>query len=684
MYHRLTSLIKSLQESGDQDRIQSVLITLSQDFCKSRNSNQRKGGLIGLAAASIGLLPDIENYLHLLVSPVLECFDDQESRVVYYACEAMYNITKVAKISILTYFNQIFDGLCRLFGHVDVDVKNGANLLDRLMKDIVAESATFDIESFIPLLQKQIHKTKPYIRQLLVSWIHVLNGVPDIALLDYLPEFLGGIFNMLSDGNREIRHAVDSVLADFLKAIKQADVVEFGPMVPILVNQAISKEKFNRLRSLQWINEFILLGGVRLRLFYADLLHSVIYCISDGEPDIVKAAKEANGALMALVLSTTETFTIQPILALMTAELTSTHVITRVTCLQWIKMLHEKDASDMNSNMLELLPVLLKTLSDTEDEVLVINLHVLARISMDEVQFLRVLQALNQLFINDRGLLETRGALIIRKLCALLDCKSIFISLATILNDKSDLEYVSLMVQTLNLILLTAPELAPLRKLLKNCFSPEVQGVDSSVSASGTPGPGPRQVFDTLFKCWCHNPVATFSLCLLAQAYDLSSQLVFKFADVDISVGFLMQVDKLIQLIESPIFLSLRLQLLDLHTEHHCELLKSLYGLLMLLPQSVAYKTLSERLSTISSLQMHLGFAHQYGGYPAAGEQQKQGGSTDTVDKKKGKGKGSAAAPDTPSSNDHSELLDRFEYIQQKHSAFRLALLQKKTLLKNE
>ena len=36
---------------------------------------------------------------------------------------------------------------------------------------------------------------------------------------------------------------------------------------------------------------------------------------------------------------------------------------------------------------------------------------------------------------------------------------------------------------------------------------------------------------------------------------------------------------------------------------------QSLYGLLMLLPQSQAYKTLSDRLVTVSSLQMHVGFA---------------------------------------------------------------------------
>ena len=55
-----------------------------------------------------------------------------------------------------------------------------------------------------------------------------------------------------------------------------------------------------------------------------------------------------------------------------------------------------------------------------------------------------------------------------------------------------------------------------------------------------------REAFDTLFQCWCHNPVATFSLCLLAQAYSLSAALIYKFSDVDITVSFLMQIDKLI------------------------------------------------------------------------------------------------------------------------------------------
>ncbi len=122
-------------------------------------------------------------YLSAILPPVLHCLDDPEARVRYYACESLYNIAKVVRGDILVYFNQIFDGLCKLFADVDIDVKNGSNLLDRLIKDIVSESEVFDLERFIPLLQKYIRRSNPYIRQLLLGWIFVLDTVPDIRLL---------------------------------------------------------------------------------------------------------------------------------------------------------------------------------------------------------------------------------------------------------------------------------------------------------------------------------------------------------------------------------------------------------------------------------------------------------------------------------------------------------------------
>ena len=56
-------------------------------------------------------------------------------------------------------------------------------------------------------------------------------------------------------------------------------------------------------------------------------------------------------------------------------------------------------------------------------------------------------------------------------------------------------------LQALNLILLTAPELADMRSLLKQ----------SLVNPAG------RDLFVSLYSSWCHSPIATVSLCLLAQ-----------------------------------------------------------------------------------------------------------------------------------------------------------------------
>ncbi len=115
-------------------------------------------------------------------------------------------------------------------------MKNGAELLDRLLKDVIAESASvyvpqypetirlselnhqsgvliprpdwkpedvergdasastaFSLAHFIPLLSERIYVVSPFARSFLVSWITVLDSVPELELVSYLPEFLDGL-----------------------------------------------------------------------------------------------------------------------------------------------------------------------------------------------------------------------------------------------------------------------------------------------------------------------------------------------------------------------------------------------------------------------------------------------------------------------------------------------------------
>lgn len=45
---------------------------------------------------------------------MLTCFGDADSRLRYYACEALYNIVKVARGAIVPHFNVLFDGLSKV------------------------------------------------------------------------------------------------------------------------------------------------------------------------------------------------------------------------------------------------------------------------------------------------------------------------------------------------------------------------------------------------------------------------------------------------------------------------------------------------------------------------------------------------------------------------------------------
>jgi vacuole morphology and inheritance protein 14 len=106
------------------------------------------------------------------------------------------------------------------------------------------------------------------------------------------------------------------------------------------------------------------------------MLGSIMFCISDPDSEIRQLAKSANQGLLSLVRTTKEAFSLDPLLQMLTAGLLSDHVTTRVAALNWINMLHEKDSVEMNKSFDELLPALLRALSDTADEVVLINLQV--------------------------------------------------------------------------------------------------------------------------------------------------------------------------------------------------------------------------------------------------------------------------------------------------------------------
>ncbi|XP_031497203.1 protein VAC14 homolog isoform X2 [Nymphaea colorata] len=581
-------IVKTMAVNGEHDKITAVINMLITEFTRSSQANHRKGGLIGLAAVTVGLTSEAAQHLEQIVPPVLDSFADQDSRVRYYACEALYNIAKVVRGDFIVYFNQIFDALCKLSADSDANVQSAAHLLDRLVKDIVTESDQFSIEEFIPLLRERMNVLNPYVRQFLVGWITVLDSVPDIDMLGFLPDFLDGLFNMLSDSSLEIRQQADSALFEFLQEIKNSPSVDYGRMAEILVQRAAAPDEFTRLTAITWISEFVKLGGDQLIPYFSDILGAILPCISDKEEKIRVVAHETNEELRAIKADPSEGFDIEAILGIARSQLSSEWEATRIEALRWISVLLAKHRNEVIASLGSIFDPLLGALSDTSDDVVSLVLEVHACIASDAPHFRQLHVFLVHKFRTEQSLLEKRGALIVRKLCVLLDAEKVYREFSAILEGEADLDFASIMIQALNLILLTSSELAELRALLKQ-------------SLMNTAG---RDLFLALYSSWCHSPMATISLCLLAQAYQHASSVIQSLVEEDINVKFLVHVDKLIRLLETPIFAYLRLQLLE--PGRYPWLLKSLYGLLMLLPQqSAAFKILRTRLRTIPAYNLN-------------------------------------------------------------------------------
>ncbi|CAG9991343.1 unnamed protein product [Clonostachys byssicola] len=748
----LERIIRDLVVTKDYQKVYDILDQLCDDYAYAvHQPHARNGGLIGLAAAAIALGPELPRYLARIVPPVLACFTDQDARVRYYACEAMYNIAKVAKGEILVYFNSIFDQLCKLGADSELSVKNGAELLDRLIKDIVSEAAAsyisvleaapefqgddkdqvddseqllptaFSLPRFIPLLKDRIWVINPFTRNFLVGWLTLLDSIPDLELVTYLPEFLAGLLKFLGDQNADVRASTQTCLDKFLSEIKriarvkkgitesrkqreggkrkreesadsesghagpeEGDEIEsemapddelddldedwipgqdveinYSSILEILTSTLDSpNEEDCLLESLRWIVEFLDICPEEVLPFTPKILAHMLPAMASSNETIRQAATRVNTCFMDYVVSLSDeailkpqtpgqsqaqstprlplpgdkqegtssqrvsisssrdlsirsptpgqqtlhqrtlsnpvlTETPQPSADLdyvaavnsLTLLFLNDHEATRVAALTWLIMLHRKAPRKVLAFNDGTFPALLKTLSDPSDAVVTKDLQLLSQISRnsEDDYFANFMVNLLQLFSTDRKLLETRGNLIIRQLCISLSPERIYRTLADCIEKEEDVEFASIMVQNLNNNLITAPQLADVRKRLRNLETRDGQ-----------------TLFVALFRSWCYNAVATFSLCLLAQAYEQAYNLLQIFGELDMTVNILIQVDKLVQLIESPVFTYLRLQLLE--PDKHPYLYKCMYGILMLLPQSSAFAALKNRLNSVSSI----------------------------------------------------------------------------------
>ena len=160
----------------------------------------------------------------------------------------------------------------------------------------------------------------------------------------------------------------------------------------------------------------------------------------------------------------------------------------------------------------------------------------------------------------------------------------------------ADLEFVSAFVQQMNHVLLNTEETKELRQLLKDCVSSKIARDNDHRKA---------RLFHILLHSFSHNLASTISLCLWGGAYRTASTFLNCIDPLDINLIFLVEVDKLVEMLERPLFRHLHVRMLETDKNPSAEgsgnmLFRTLKSLLMLVPQSTCYRILRDRLTTVS------------------------------------------------------------------------------------
>lgn len=267
---QIEALVKSALEKNDSEEIYNIVNEL-RDLTNGSTNSARMGAITALGSVTVALGPfAIAYYLDDIITPIFSTFKDTDARVRYYACESLYNIAKVARGEILLYFNEVFDVLCTLVTDSEASVKNAADILDRLIKDIVSAKATnyvsilhqqnelkaglndirghivddsgtaiqvnqiqdtqkaFSLPKFIPTLLERMYITDPFAKKFLISWLELFDDIPSLELITFLPNFLEPLINFLKNGApADVRIETQNLLNVFLKEIKSIQKVKY-------------------------------------------------------------------------------------------------------------------------------------------------------------------------------------------------------------------------------------------------------------------------------------------------------------------------------------------------------------------------------------------------------------------------------------------------------------------------
>ena len=182
---------------------------------------------------------------------------------------------------------------------------------------------------------------------------------------------------------------------------------------------------------------------------------------------------------------------------------------------KWIERLYNKFHENAFVSFDDFMEKFTFILANKNDEIFKEAIKIICDIIKDKEKNLKIIiSKIINTFQKKIDLIDKRGTDIFTILCTTLRVDIIFTTFASVLLEMKDNEYISRIINRLNIF------------LIKSDITEDLRNVCKKVKNSNDRKD--KIFFEKIFTTWCINPVSVLTLCLIAENFELSYNLLIK------------------------------------------------------------------------------------------------------------------------------------------------------------
>ena len=252
----------------------------------------------------------------------------------------------------------------------------------------------------------------------------------------------------------------------------------------------------------------------------------------------------------------------------------------------WYELLYNKFKDEMFSDINKFIRSYIKLLPETnENKITLMITFLCSLVKYNEKNIEPIITILTEQFHkNSKLVTSSYASKIIKNLCENLGVVKVFRQFAETLLKIKDISFLQNFLKKLDGYLHE-------EKVLK-----EVKEYFLQLKSNDDV----KEFFTKMFSVLCYTPISALMFCIIAGYFELSFNVLLNFGNVTLGVDYVAQFQIVINYIENHIANDLRMKLLK--PLNNIDLVRTLYGILLILPQGVEYDMLSNRMKGIETL----------------------------------------------------------------------------------